>query len=288
MTFFINPAHVVWSEFQGLETAQPEWLMQRDYWEEYSRAFFQSNGLNYSARDSNVLNWLSADDRAPFACMADALLADLERHVDLSNIEFVLLAHWLPDLHLGTSVTNFVMHRLKLDDCFGFAISDHGLSAPFFALDCMGRYLRNGRTRGLLLIMDQKHLLYRSEIVDRLQPANSACIISVDTANTSGLAFKGYRRTGTAGRSLPIALGELRRDFALDDKNLTLIADQALLDTLAPALDAGIGQVATDPRLLCTAPFARMLDLARTQGDYLLLSQGEFDLSAAVFRHEGT
>jgi hypothetical protein len=283
MTLFIDPHHIVWDEFHGLEKAEPQWLDQIDYWEQYTAAFFRSNGLTYRPEDSNVHNWLQSSDRAPFASMADALLSRLADQTDLSAIDFILLAHWLPDLHLGTSVTNFAMHRLGLNDCFGFAISDHGLSAPFFALDCMHRYLRNGRRRGLLMMMDQKHLLYRSDIVDRMQPANSACIVSVDIDEDHGLAYAGYRRRNTSDCSVGSAIAGIIDEFGLRHERLALIADQDLLDQCAsPA-----AQVATDPRLLCSAPFAALQRIAKPGGDYLLLTHGEGYLSAIAFRFDG-
>src|SRR5260370_40721871 len=102
--------------------------------------------------------------------MAEALLTRLARNAVLTDVDFVLLAHWLPDLHLGSSVTNFAMHHLGLGKAFGFAISDRGLSAPFFALDCIDKYLRSGRNKARLLVMDQTHLLYKSGLTAALMP----------------------------------------------------------------------------------------------------------------------
>src|SRR5436190_20125643 len=102
--------------------------------------------------------------------MAEALLNRLSQRAAISDVDFVLLAHWLPDLHLGTSVTNFAMHHLGLSGAFGFAISDRGLSAPLFAVECIDKYLRDGRGKAVLMIMDQKHLLYKSALIDSLSP----------------------------------------------------------------------------------------------------------------------
>jgi hypothetical protein len=283
MTLFIDPTHIICDQFTALEEPLPHWLEQKDYWEQYTKAFFRSNGLDYSSADSNVETWLSAPDRAPFAAMADALLDRLRNRVDLSRIDFVLLAHWLPDLHLGTSVTNFVMHKLQLDGSFGFAISDHGLSAPFFALDCMCKYLRDGRSRGLLLTMDQKHLLYRSDIVDRYQPANSACVISIDTTVTEGLLYAGYARAPLPGQSLDNTFRTLTEKLALRFQDITLIAEPFLLDLLSNHHKALAATAAVDPRLLCSGPFARLSELAEPGGTYLLLTRDSACLTGVAF-----
>ena len=165
MNFSLNTQSIVWDTFGGLEPAKPEWQEQVAYWEDYARKFFKSNGMEFHAEDSNVENWLMSDDRAPFVDMVRELLPKLAEAKENEQADAILFAHWLPDIHLGTSVTNFAMHKLGLKDCLGFAISDRGLSAPFFAFDSLYKYLSKGRQRGLLIIADQKHAMYKSDII---------------------------------------------------------------------------------------------------------------------------
>ncbi|MET2973478.1 hypothetical protein, partial [Vibrio harveyi] len=108
-----------------------------------------------------------------FSSMIDTLLSRLTESADIQDVNTVLMAHWTPDLHLGTSVVNHAIHRLNLnEDCFGLAISDRGLSAPLFALACLERYLDQTDEEALLLIADQKNLLYKSPLMTRLSPCN--------------------------------------------------------------------------------------------------------------------
>ena len=173
----------------------------------------------------------------------------------------MLLAHWLPDLHLGTSVTNFAMHTLGLTDSFGFAISDRGRSAPLFALDCIGRYLGPERRRALLMVMDQKHLLYRAPLVEALRPANAAALMVLEHGGASGLHLAGYRRVPlVTAPDLAARLDGWCAEFGIDPDATCLVADPAVLahvDHRGPTL-------AQAPRLLCSAPFAA---LAQCQGD---------------------
>ncbi|MBT9386236.1 hypothetical protein KM176_20365 [Pseudooceanicola sp. CBS1P-1] len=279
MNITLDPATLVARDFGCLEPAQPEWLDQRAYWEDFNARFFRSNGRSYAPeRDSNVLNWLSAPDRAPFSAMTGELLATLEQRADLSDIDIVILAHWLPDLHLGTSVTNFALHRLGLEDGFGFAISDRGLSAPLFSLDCAARYLRDGRRKALLLVMDQRHLLYRSEVVDRLNPVNSAAAFLLEE-NGTGLRYEGYaRRPGTPAADVPGAVADLCVRHGLARADVAVIAPPAL----CPAL-AGDGPVtASRPERLCAAPFAALAGVGGQ--DVILLSHEGETLTSLVLR----
>lgn len=267
MTLYVDPKKIVWGEFGGLEPPQPSWRDQFPYWEDYVRKFFASNGLPFRDDDSNVERWLMADDRAPFASMVDALLPDLRARAEIDGTEVILFAHWLPDLHLGTSVTNFAMHRLGLEDCFGFAISDRGLSAPFFAFDSLYRYLGTTGHKGLLVIADQKHLMYRSDLVDTLDPKNAACAIAVDTRAKAGLRYAGYRRLdiGQAGPGAAIAEG--LEQFGLEPMATNLIGPLSLLETAPPCASV----LQTDERLICSAPFAALAQTSQTDLNQLLL-----------------
>jgi hypothetical protein len=255
-----------------------------EYWEDYTAAFFRSNGIDYRSEDSNVLSWLQAEDRAPFVKMVEALLPRLGKKAVLSDVDFVLLAHWMPDLHLGTSVTNFAMHQLGLTKAFGFAISDRGLSAPFFALDCIEKYLRGERRKALLIVMDQKHLLYKSEVKDTLKPHNSACLMLLERRNGPGLCYLGYRR------QLPVPQGSLTEgcftiiDFLSLRRNLTTIITS---DRLLMNLDMPNQIVKADPQLVCAAPFVALSESIKGNNDYLLLIRDDDCLTGIGFRSEG-
>lgn len=283
MSMHINPDTIVCGEFGGLEPACADWRDQQAYWEDFNARFFQSNGLSYGTQNSNVTAWLQAEDRAPFAAMVGALLPELQKRTDLGDIDLVLLAHWMPDLHLGTSVTNFALQQLGLADGFGFAISDRGKSAPFFALQCAERYLRNGRKRALLMVMDQKHLLYQSDLVDQLQPANSASLMVLDSTIQSGLRFDGYnRQVAVASNEVEGSIADVCKTKGLKRADVTVIADPDLADLLA-----GSGPTKTqDPRLLCSAPFAQLTAQRDVVSTVLLASYEEGDLITVCLRQD--
>jgi hypothetical protein len=281
MTLYLNPNYLVWNRFDSLEPPEPSWLDQLPYWEEYTAAFFRSNGLEYLPEDGNVKEWLQAADRAPFVKMADVLLRRLTDRGDLHDVDFVLLAHWLPDLHLGTSVTNFAMHRLALKNAFGFAISDRGLSAPLFALDCIDKYTRDGRTKALLMVMDQKHLLYRSTLRDSLRPHNNACVMLLERDGRSGLEYLGYcRRVLTAPDALSEECRAVLHPLSLRNERTTVITS----DPLVASAVAPVPVVTADRRLVCAAPFVALSESLTADHDYLLLTRDDHGLCAVGFR----
>lgn len=182
---------------------------------------------------------------------------------------------------MGTSVTNFMMHELGLSDCFGFAISDRGLSAPFFAFDSLYKYLQGGRRKGLLAIADQKHLLYKSDLVSRLNPKNSACIIRVDVENKQGFRYAGYARCalqkGTDGNG---TVAQMLKELGLDQRSTTLIGPRSLLDDIRLPVDA---LLPTQDELVCSAPFAAFSAVQNDGCNYLLLCQDEKHVTALGF-----
>lgn len=273
MTLQFDPRTLIWDRFGGLEKPDPNWSGDLEYWEGFNAAFFTANGKSYNPeRDSNVKHWLGAHDRASFSDMVAALSPQISRQ-DLSEVDMVILAHWLPDLHLGSSVTNFAMHHLGIQNSLGFAISDRGLSAPLFAFDFAAKAIKTGRSRKiLLLIMDQKNLLYRDPLITDLQPENVAAAMVLG-GNTPGLAYRGYaHRTDLAPEDLPSAVAELRADWGLS-RTAVLVG--------SPGLEALIpGTIEARPNLVCAAPFVALAE--HTDGRDAMLLTWQFDTLTAL------
>jgi hypothetical protein len=281
MAQHLNLEHIVWDCFGCLEPCQPRWLDDLSYWEDFTAAFFRSNGRVYTSQDSNVREWLQAADRAPFVKMAEILLTRLAARAALKDVEFVVLAHWLPDLHLGTSVTNFTMHRLGLKTAFGFAISDRGLSAPLVALDCIDKYLRGDRAKAMLIVMDQKHLLYRSYEQASPSPENNACIMLLARRPTPGLSYLGYRRLMLASpASLDDICLAIMDSLLLRSQATTIITSDPLISSLSLPAE----MVAADRRLVCAAPFTVLSKIRSPNRDYLLLARDGQAICATAFR----
>ncbi|YCO04385.1 hypothetical protein ACB087_12730 [Vibrio sp. VNB-15] len=268
MTLTLNPHHLVCDTFGNLETFNPQWLTQQEHWEGFMQAFFESNGLTYNrVSDSRVQACIDAEDKAAFSSMIDTLLPRLTESTNIQGVNTVLMAHWTPDLHLGTSVVNHAIHRLNLnEDCFGLAISDRGLSAPLFALACLERHLDQADEEALLLIADQKNLLYKSPLMTRLSPRNSACVLKVEH-NGIGWRYRGYRKVPQVSPTeLAETIQTLITEFELAS-DVTVIADQTCLNALPNDHD----HLATDSTLLCSAPFFTLQAQGRIDRDYLLV-----------------
>jgi hypothetical protein len=257
MTMHISPNSLIHATFNGLEAVDPAWQNDHAYWEEFNASFFAANGMAYDpAVNSNVANWVSATDRAPFAAMADALLAQLRDRVDLTDVSTVFLAHWLPDVHLGTSVTNYVMHALGLENAFGLAFSDRGLSAPLYAMDTIAKTLENKGGKALLLVMDQRNFLYRTPALDALDLTNSASAMVLDMSKV-GLGYQGYtRRTASPSSDLTPYLKDMAAELGLDAKATTFVVSSDHIDKVN-----GLTTVPSNPAHACAAPFAVLQEM---------------------------
>ena len=257
MTMHIAPNSLIHATFTGLEPVDPAWQNDHAYWEEFNASFFAANGMAYDAAiNSNVATWVSAKDRAPFAAMAEALLVQLRTRVDLTDVSTVFLAHWLPDVHLGTSVTNYVMHALGLENAFGLAFSDRGVSAPLYALDTIAKVLDNKGGKALLLVMDQRNFLYRTPELDALELTNSASAMVLDMS-PKGMGYQGYaRRDVVPGCDLTPVLRDVAASLGIDAEAATFVVSS---DHIARV--QGLKISASNPAHVCAAPFAVLQDL---------------------------
>lgn len=247
---------IIWDEFSCLEPPKPEWLEELSFWEEYVEKFFASNGLHYTPEISNIKEWLTSEERAPYANMADLLLDQLQ-DFDKTTLDYVFLAHWLPDVHLGTSVTNFAMHKLGVEKAFGIAFSDSGLEAPFIALDVISKSLNEGR-QGILMIMDQKNLLYKTPIIDLLHPKNTACVLRIATTSMSGYKVMGFFRSKVMG-DIQSTCEEVMVRFDISPSSTYLFSSSKEIIDKSPEFRV----VVADPSHVCSAPF---IALARFNG----------------------
>jgi hypothetical protein len=283
MMLHLDPKHIVWNRFGCLEPPLQNWTEAVTFWEDYTTAFFRSNGIPYAPHESNVKECIQETDRASFVKMAEVLLARLADVTVLRDVELVLLAHWLPDFHLGTSVTNFAMHYLNLEGAFGFAISARGLSAPLFALECMHRYLRDGKRKGLLMVMDQKHLLHKSRVKDSMRPDNNGCVMVLERRHGAGLAYLGYRRVMSCPESLSENVAGMLHSLCLRVNVTTIItADRALASVSLPGRT-----VIADEHLVCAAPFVALSEVVEPDRDYLLVTRDDHCLYGVGFRSSG-
>lgn len=283
---FLDISAIVWDRFDGLEPREDKWAGDKNFWESFNAAFFASNGMVYDPeRDSNVEAWVTAEDRAPYANMVAALLPRLAENHDLTGVDMVILAHWLPDLHLGSSVTNYAMHFLGLDNARGFAISDRGVTAPFFALDVLSKCMGNRKVKkALLLVMDQKHLLYRSTLVDQLKPENSGLAMLLNSEAHDGHAFAGYARQALVRKEdIAVQLKAMAQQQGIDLRKARVIADAEVL----AQLDDGISRIAIDPAMICAAPFCALQMQAGFDGPFILACLHDNNLAIVGFKPTG-
>lgn len=273
MTLCLDPADIVFQSFHHTEMALPEWDADIPHWRSYTQHLFQANGETLDPQHDQVQSWITSPERAAFSDMIAALLPRLVAVIDPARVKTVLMAHWTPDLHMGSSVVNAAIHQLGLSACLAFAVSDRGADAALFALDGINDCLTGKDEDGLLLIAEQKNLMYFSPLMAQLRPENNACVCLLNKQQR-GLRYRGFKRMALAqwsNESLSSAVEQL----GLSSERLTLIGPAQRLE----AAHADARSFAINPHLLCTAPFVALRTLWEPQRDYLLISENANGIS---------
>ncbi len=273
MTLCLDPADIVFQSFHQTETAMPADDPDIPHWRSYAQHFFRANGQTLSPQDDQVQAWVTSPGRASFSDMITVLLPRLATVIDPARVKTVLMAHWTPDLHMGSSVVNAAIHQLGLHACLALAISDRGPDAGLFALDGLNDCLAGKDEDGLLLIAEQKSLMYASPLMTALQPQNNACVCLLNKQQR-GLRYRGFRRTTLAQWSAQW-LSHAIEQLGLANERVTLIGPAHLLE----AAHAGAHSFAVNPHLLCAAPFVALRTLWQPQRDYLLISDTDNGIS---------
>lgn len=273
MNLCLDPADIVCESFHHTEVAMPEWDVDIPHWRSYMQHFFKANGQTLSPQHDQVQAWVTSTERASFSDMIALLLPRLAAVVDPTRVQTVLMAHWTPDLHMGSSVVNAAIHQLGLSACLALAISDRGPDAGLFALDGLNDCLADKDEDGLLLIAEQKNLMYFSPLMAALQPENNACVCLLNKQQR-GLRYRGFRRVPVAQWSTARLL-DVAAQLGLAPQRLTLIGPARLLE----AAHADVQSFAINPHLLCAAPFVALRTHWEPLRDYLLISENDNGIS---------
>ncbi|QXH58099.1 hypothetical protein [Pseudomonas maumuensis] len=290
MSLGLTVSHILWRQFARRTDTPAVDDEQLKIVTDFVNAFFHSQGHEGQAQDLHAARWYAAQQQS-FRTMLTRLLGELAHQAQLDDLDLVLLAHWTPDVEVGCSVTNAIIHEAGARDAFGIAISDHGLSSAFLGLQVIEDYLgdsdRDGHgKKALLLIADQDAIMYESPSLARFNPVASACIVMLhylpddQPGQGAGMVFKHYRKVAFPST-----------DQALDDLLVTLdmfTSRESLLPLLiltTPAFAGRLrehGQLANhrieswNEALLSCAPWARLEQLApNNQRILLMLPEGD-------------
>ncbi|MGM3175136.1 hypothetical protein [Dickeya lacustris] len=283
MPTYLDPRLILHRQFSLPDTPRHHEVTpaQEYYWHDYTTRLFASNGLRWQEQLVNPQRYAKVvSDLTSFINMIGQLLPEYQAGHDTSHIDSVLMAHWTPDVHLGSSVVNYVIEALKLPACLALTISDRGPDAALFAFASIANCQQDDNHDALLLVADQCHLLYHSSLMTALNPQSNACLFSV-SGHEQPLRYQGFCRHPLPDAApLTPAVQHLSQRFSLRAERLCVIADPVLLADL-PATTPGI---ATNPRLVCAAPFVALAEHYQPGQDYLLLVQHQHNLSALALR----
>jgi len=274
---YLDPRDIFCRSFFCTETSQPEWEEEIPHWQSYVECFFASNGLTLTDKQKRVSEWINSPERAAFSDMVLAILPEARAAISPARISTVLMAHWTPDLHMGTSVVNAAIHALGLADCLALAISDRGPDAGLFALDGLQDCLAGKNEDGLLLIAEQKNLMYHSPLMAQLQPENTACVCVVNTQQR-GLRYRGYKKVPHSTLS-PAWLEDHLIGAGLAGNHTTIIGPAHVLE----AIKTDFHTQAHKETLLCAAPFAALKQHWQPARHYVLISEYQGECSLSTF-----
>ncbi|ACT04980.1 hypothetical protein Dd1591_0087 [Dickeya chrysanthemi Ech1591] len=282
MPTYIDPRSILHRSFTPPASMSQQVISpaQEYYWHSYASRFFESNGLDWHERLANLQHSRQTGDLTSFINMISQLLPVYQARNDLSHIDSVLMAHWTPDLHLGSSVINYVIEELRLPACLALTISDRGPDAALFALSSIANCQREDNHDSLLLIADQSNLPYHSSLLDSLTPENNACLFSV-CCDERPLHYQGFcRHPQYTADTLTQSVDTLCRRFELQQERLCVVADPLLLAELPPSMTG----IATNPHRVCAAPFVALAENYQPGCDYLLLVHHQDTLSAVALQ----
>ncbi|WP_300628272.1 hypothetical protein [Pseudomonas sp.] len=298
MSLEFTTAHIRWRQFERQADAPAPNDAQLQLVTDFVNGFFHSHGREEQAQECHARRWYASQNQA-FRVMLEQLVAELQHRVRLDDLNLLVLSHWTPDVEVGCSVTNAIIHQTGCDDAFGIAISDHGLSGALLALEVIEDYLDDKDLGGqgkkaLLLIADQDAILYDSPALARLNPEPSACVLmlrSLPDAHAAkpptGITFKHYRRGAmpTTPEALDALLPALAMFTSVEDVlPLLILTTPAFAETLRQHKQLSAHRIESwDESFLSCAPWVRLAQLAPThQRILLMLPQGEY-LTCAGF-----
>lgn len=298
MSLHFAASHIQWRQFEKPNQAPVVDAAQLKLVRDFVNGFFHSHDHPAQAQDALALGWYAAHGQS-FRIMLKQVVGELASQVPLSDLNMVMLTHWTPDVEVGCSVTNAIIHETGCLDAFGMAISDHGLSSAFLALQVIEDYLEDNdrgavEKKALLLIADQDAILYDSPSLAHFEPAASACAVMLrslprdqNAPPLQGMVFKHYRKIPfPATRQALDELLVTLQMFTPEEDRLPLL----ILTT--PGFAAAMRESASlasqrieswDERLLSCAPWARLEQLAPSDHRILMmLPEGDF-LTCAGF-----
>lgn len=295
MSLEFTTSHIRWRQFERQDDAPAPDGAQMKLVTDFVNGFFDSHGRKERAQEQHARRWYASQNQA-FRVMLKQVVAALQNQVRLDDLDLLVLTHWTPDVEVGCSVTNAIIHETGCHDAFGIAISDHGLSSPFLALQVIEDYLDDGNhsdreKKALLLIADQDAILYDSPALARLNPEPSACVVMLRSLPSgpaaeprAGIAFKHYRKVAFP-QALDTLLPILNMFTSTEDLlPLLILTTPGFAEQLRQHAPLAAHRIESwDESLLSCAPWARLAQLAPTHLRILLmLPEGE-SLACAGF-----
>ncbi|WP_129991080.1 MULTISPECIES: hypothetical protein [unclassified Rahnella] len=303
MSLEFSASNILWHEFEKNNVPSPAAdSEQLDKVKSFVNAFFQSHSRINEAPLRPVSRWYNADNLT-FTAMLKKLVTQLEEQALVNDLDLVVLTHWTPDAEIGASVTNAIIYETGSHNAFGIAISDHGLSSAFVALQIIEDYLEDiggdGRSRKALLMMaDQDAILYDSPYLASFRPSASCCLLLLQSFAPAGvrsvpgnIIFKNYQKTALplSGAGIYPLLSTL--DMFSDTENklpLIILTTMQLSSVLRRDENFPSIQIETwDDAFLSSAPWVLLKKLARNNTRFLFIVPEGKNMIFASFVMEG-
>ncbi|MBF7957721.1 hypothetical protein IV431_19365 [Rahnella victoriana] len=287
MSLEFSASNILWHEFEkNHNPAVAAENAQLDKVKSFVNAFFQSHSRTSEARLQPVSRWVNSQNLT-FTTMLKKLVTQLEEQALVNDLDLVVLTHWTPDAEIGASVTNAIIYETGSHNAFGIAISDHGLSSGFVALQIIEDYLEDlggdqHPRKALLMMADQDAILYDSPNLASFRPSASCCLLLLQSIVSTGpgksrgnITFKNYQKT-----SLPVSVAGIYPllstldMFSVAEKALPLIILTSNAFSQVLREEASFSNVRIETwkdALLSSAPWVLLKKLAQENARFLLM-----------------
>lgn len=170
---------------------------------------------------------LNVTQYSTFEGLCSEAIAELGKTQDLTTVDLLILAHWMPNTVSYNSTTSYLLHRFKIP-AFAFAISDQGTGAVYTALKIASDYLAQGsKKKALVVAVDQTTLPQPLKWLAEREIADTAVAIIVERSNDgSELVATDSLPQGTTGEAgdLTALANKMLADAGVAEAQVTLLS----------------------------------------------------------------
>lgn len=207
-------------------------------------------------------------DFSPFEPLICTALDQLEAE-SKQGVDFLVLAHYLPNAIGYNSTTSYLLDREKWD-AFAFAVSDQQTGAMLSAVRFAAQYLKNGYKKAVVIGVDQTALPIASKLVKEREAVDNATVMILESGESTGALQWWDSGSISLGQGMGITLAaevaRVTNTFNIPSSDLSISCDPSWADFVAAELPS-VPLVRSPTRYLATGAVWSLADWAKTMGE---------------------